>query len=164
MPSPAFVRHIYLQDHLESNIQYQRRSVMMISKTKNSRQSEGEKSSQKWGGATNLTKSTIRWITPRWRGSSTKTLRWEVYSNRRAARARYSSWITHNTSKKESAVPRLREKMKSQIALSPHLKDTALFHLSILWINSGKHKVASFPRHDALTFPWNPQYASQISK
>ena len=138
--------------------------VMMIRTTKISSQAEGEDSRRKSGGPTDLARSNIGWITPRWRGFSTKTLRWEVLSNPRAARARYSSWITHNASKKVSVAPRLSEKMTSQIALCPHLKDTALLNNSALWINSGKHKVASFLRQDVSTSPWNSQYLCQKSK
>jgi hypothetical protein len=138
--------------------------VMMIRKTKISSQAEGEDSRRKSGGPTDLARSTTGWITLRWRGSSTKTLRWEVSSSPRAARARYSSWITHNASNKVSVAPGLREKMTSQIASSPHLNDTALLKHSVLWINSGKHKVASFLRQDVSTLPWNSQYLFQKSK
>jgi len=138
--------------------------VMMIRTTKISSQAEGDNIRQKLVGPTDLARITTGWITLRWRGSSTKTLRWEVSSDPRAARARYSSWITHNASNKVSVAPRLREKMTSQIASSPHLKDTALLNNSALWINSGRHKVASFLRRDASTSPWNSQYLCQKSK
>jgi hypothetical protein len=138
--------------------------VMIIRTTKISSQAEGDNIRQKLGGPTDLARSNIGWISPRWRGFSTETLRWEVVSNPRAARARYSSWITHNTSNKVPVAPRLRKKMTSQIASSPHLKDTALLNNSALWINSGRHKVASFLRQDVSTSPWNSQYLCQNSK